>query len=81
MRNILKYLSSVCFLSQLTFTPRSAKDSLFISSVLSSGEWFRIAVTADGIYRIDYSKLKQLGLADPSNPRIFCNNSGQLIIL
>ena len=33
---------------------------------------------ADGIYRIDYSKLKQLGLENPSNPRIYGNNFGQL---
>lgn len=47
-------------------------------SVLSSGQWYRIAVLSDGIYRIDYSRLKQLGLANPSNPQIYCNNSGQL---
>jgi hypothetical protein len=48
------------------------------SSVLSSGKWFKIAVTEDGIYRIDYASLKQLGLEYPSNPRIFGNNNGQL---
>jgi len=48
------------------------------SSVLSSGKWFKIAVSEDGIYRIDYARLKQLGLEYPSNPRIFGNNSGQL---
>jgi hypothetical protein len=55
-----------------------AKDTYSSSSVLSSGEWFRIAVTSDGVYRIDYSKLKQMGLVNPSNPRLFGNNSGQL---
>ncbi len=48
------------------------------ASVLSTGQWFRIAVTDDGIYRIDFSKLKQLGLDNPSNPKIYGNNSGQL---
>lgn len=47
-------------------------------SVLSKGKWFKIAVTEDGIYRIDYSKLKQLGLTNPSNPKLFGNNRGQL---
>jgi hypothetical protein len=51
------------------------------SSVLSSGQWFRIAVMKDGIYRIDFSGLKQLGLANPSQPRIFANNFGQLSYL
>ncbi len=49
-----------------------------VSSALASGIWFRIAVPSDGIYRIDYSRLAQLGLLNPSNPQIFCNNYGQL---
>ena len=49
-----------------------------VSSVLSAGQWFKIAVKEEGIYRIDYSKLRQLGLENPSNPRIFGNNQGQL---
>jgi hypothetical protein len=49
-----------------------------VSSVLSQGKWFKIAVTEDGIYRIDYSRLKQIGLENPSNPLIYCNNAGQL---
>jgi hypothetical protein len=57
---------------------QKGKDSYSSSSVLSSGKWFRIAVTTDGIYKIDYAKLQQLALENPSNPRIFCNNSGQL---
>jgi len=48
------------------------------SSVLSKGKWFKIAVTEDGIYRIDYSLLRQRGLENPSNPLIYGNNSGQL---
>ncbi len=55
-----------------------AKDSYSSGSVLATGKWFRIAVTKDGIYRIDYSKLKQIGLDNPSNPKIFGNNKGQL---
>ena len=41
------------------------------SSVLSKGKWFKIAVTEDGIYRIDYSRLRQMGLENPSNPIIY----------
>ena len=48
------------------------------SSVLSSGLWYRISVTEDNIYRVDYSSLRALGLENPSNPRIFGNNTGQL---
>src|SRR5512135_145468 len=48
------------------------------SSVLSSGKWFKIAVTADGIYRITYETLKNLGIENPSNPKLYSNNNGQL---
>jgi len=48
------------------------------SSVLSKGTWFKIAVVRDGIYRIDFSKLKQLGISNPSKPRLYSNNWGQL---
>jgi hypothetical protein len=48
------------------------------SSVLAQGKWFKIPVTSEGVYRIDYSTLRLKGIADPSNPRIFCNNAGQL---
>ena len=42
------------------------------------GNGFKMAVTTDGVYRIDYSKLKDIGLANPSNPKIYGNNYGQL---
>jgi len=57
---------------------KGIKDNYSSSSVLASGQWFKIAVVKDGIYRIDYSKLKQIGLLNPSFPRIFANNYGQL---
>ena len=70
-----------CFAVMLFFlniTVSGITKSYSSSSVLSSGKWFKIAVTEDNIYRIDYSRLKQLGLDYPSNPRIFGNNQGQL---
>lgn len=48
------------------------------SSILSKGTWFKMAITEDGIYRIDYSRLKQLGILNPSKPRVYANNQGQL---
>ena len=57
---------------------QTGKNGYSSGSVLAEGQWFKIAVTGDGIYRIDYSKLKQLGFSNPANPRIFGNNFGQL---
>jgi hypothetical protein len=69
--------SFLIFLSSLSFSQQT-KSEFASGSVLSSGKWFKLAVKADGIYRIDFSKLKQLGLTDPANPIIFGNNFGQL---
>ncbi|MCX6254752.1 MAG: type IX secretion system sortase PorU [Bacteroidia bacterium] len=78
MNRLFQILTFYLLLLPVNLCAQKDKDSYSSSSVLSSGEWFRIAVTADGIYRIDYSKLQQLGLVNLSNPRIFGNNSGQL---
>ncbi|MFA5819384.1 MAG: type IX secretion system sortase PorU [Bacteroidales bacterium] len=78
MKRLVQILILFLLLLPVNLCGQKGKDSYSFYSVLSSGEWFRIAVTTDGIYRIDYSKLRQLGLVNPSNPRIFCNNAGQL---
>ncbi len=77
MRRIFQ-ISAFLLLLPAYLYPQSSKDSYSPGSVLAAGLWFRIAVTSDGIYRIDYSALRQLGLADPSNPKIYGNNFGQL---
>ena len=68
----------ICFLSYLNPVVNGMTDEYASSSVLYSGKWFKIAVKVDGIYRIDFASLKKLGLENPSNPRIFGNNVGQL---
>jgi len=78
MNRLIQILTFSLLLLPFCLDAQKGKDSYSSSSVLSSGDWFKIAVTKDGIYRIDYSKLRQLGLVNPSNPRIFCNNFGQL---
>ncbi len=49
---------------------------------LSKGEWFKLKVEQAGIYRIDYSFLRQLGIdpsrINPSHIRIFGNEGGML---
>ena len=78
---MVKPVQIACFavmLLSLNMTVSGITESYTSSSVLSSGKWFKIAVTEDNIYRIDFSRLKQIGLDYPSNPRIFGNNQGQL---
>jgi hypothetical protein len=52
------------------------------NSVLQSGNWYKIAVTSDGVYKLSYSFLKTLGLdvdvLNPKNIRIYGNGGGML---
>ena len=48
------------------------------SSVLKQGKWIRLAVTEPGIYRIDYSQIRDMGFTDPSAATLYGNNTGQL---
>lgn len=95
-KNKFSNQSGSTFLSLLNFMKRFLQISVLLyiiqysslqaqvtasGSVLATGKWFRIAVTEDGIYRIPYSKLKQLGLENPSYPMIYGNNAGPLSYL
>ncbi len=52
------------------------------NSVLASGNWYKIGVPANSIYKIDYNFLSSLGLnpanIDPRNIRIYGNGGGML---
>jgi hypothetical protein len=78
MSRAFQILALCLFLFNPDLKAQNPKESYVSSSVLSSGQWFRMSVTEEGIYKIDYVRLKQLGLVNPSNPKIFSNNFGQL---
>ncbi len=52
------------------------------SSVLSSGSWYKVAIPADGIYRLTYNDLEALGMdpgsIDPRRINIYGNGGGML---
>lgn len=52
------------------------------SSVLSTGDWYKIGVNSDGIYHLSYSDLSSLGInvanIDPRNIRLYGNGGGML---
>ncbi|MBL7927485.1 MAG: type IX secretion system sortase PorU [Bacteroidia bacterium] len=56
-------------------------------SVLASGKWYKIGVTNDGVYQLNYNFLKNtLGIADidklnPQNLRIYGNGGGMVPML
>ena len=54
-------------------------------SVLKSGTWFKVGVTKDGVYKIDFNYLKNLGAKpeeiDPRNLKVFGTGGEQLPFL
>ncbi|MEI7661320.1 MAG: type IX secretion system sortase PorU [Bacteroidota bacterium] len=59
-----------------------SEQSYAPNSVLASGNWYKFAVGANGIYRITYDDLKKAGVdvggIDPRNIRVFGNGGGML---
>ncbi|MFD1469716.1 type IX secretion system sortase PorU [Hymenobacter caeli] len=51
-------------------------------SVLASGDWYKLGVPANGIYKIDQAKLKEIGFnpatTDPKTLRLYGNAAGLL---
>jgi hypothetical protein len=78
MRRVFQILPVFILLFSAQLPAQYSKDSYSSTSKLSSGLWFRVAVTSDGIYRIDFTRLRQLGLQNPEEPRLFGNNYGPL---
>ena len=56
----------------------AASQDYVPSSVLGRGTWMKIAVTEPGIYRLDYSKIREMGITNPSEAVLYGNNTGQL---
>ena len=50
------------------------------TSVLSSGEWFKISIRKSGIYKLTYNDLIELGISNPENIRIY-GNGGKILPL
>lgn len=74
---------------ELSVTPSTSfKSSLrsariyAANSVLQSGDWYKIAITSDGIYKLSFSFLQSLGMdmstINPKNIRIYGNGGGML---
>ncbi|MBI4930870.1 MAG: type IX secretion system sortase PorU [Bacteroidetes bacterium] len=65
-----------------TIINSSSQKTYASNSVLANGKWYKVALSADGIYKMDYSFLKNLGLdansINPQNIRIYGNGGGQL---
>jgi len=77
---ILKLLSFDLIVKEKALEPAASVKSSEIypsSSVLADGDWFKIALEKDGIYRLSYEDLASMGMnmntTTPSNIRVFGN--------
>ena len=64
-------------------SPRLMSTASFASnSVLATGNWYKVGVTADGIYKMDYNFLVSLGMnisgKNPADIRVYGNSGGQV---
>ncbi|UII28582.1 type IX secretion system sortase PorU [Fulvivirga maritima] len=69
-------------ISGFTVFPNNYSYGQKINSVLSNGEWYKLEILHDGVYKIDYDYLNSLGIpADDIDPRklaIYGNGGGML---
>jgi hypothetical protein len=67
----------LCIILSLACLPGAAQES-----VLASGNWFKVSVEKNGVYKINYDLLKKMGVnpaeADPRKIKIFGNKGGML---
>lgn len=51
------------------------------TSLMATGKWYRIKVAENGIYKLTYGRLQELGFTDPSRVRLFGYGSGMLPVI
>jgi hypothetical protein len=60
----------------------SRSQTYAANSVLQSGKWYKIATTSNGIYKLSYTFLQDLGInmtsVSPQNLRVYGNGGGML---
>ena len=77
-----KYLRQVFVVLALAWSVALCAQWPSHQSVLAEGEWYKIGVTEDGVYGLDYATLSSWGIQpqqiDPSKIRLFGNVQGPL---
>lgn len=64
------------------FSGYAARTTLSGNSVLSTGQWYKFSIPSDGIYKLDYTFLQNIGInpdnIDPASIQLFGNPGGML---
>jgi hypothetical protein len=73
----MKFRTGLIFLTFL-FIGQSFGQDFKASSVLKSGDWYKVKLKESGIYKLSYSYLKDLGFAAPEDIRVYGQRGKQL---
>lgn len=67
---------------QFNTSPRTiGRTASLVNSVLAAGDWFRVAITTDGMYKLTGQQLLALGVSDnidPASIKIYSNGGTEL---
>jgi len=77
---LLKNFQLDLFFSKSNSLLKKGSNNWSENSILSSGNWKRIAIDKTGVYKISYSELKNLGVSNPSEIRFFGNGGKPLSV-
>jgi hypothetical protein len=68
---------SISWEEQANANRKAVVSNFKASSVLAQGKWYKIGITDDGVYKMDYSFLNSIGIdlstLDPKNIRVYGN--------
>ena len=82
IERLLSFTYSISFEQPAPSAGTRGGDNYAAHSVLSTGNWYKIAVKNDGVFKMDKSFLDALGIntavIDPRNIRIYGNGGGML---
>ncbi len=67
--------------AEISGMSRAADLAFQETSVLSTGEWYKISVQKTGIYKMTYGDLVELGITNPENVRIYGNGGKTLPLM
>lgn len=77
-----KHIILSLLLGTFLFPALAQKPGFAANSVLASGNWYKIATTQNGFYRLDYVSLKNMGInvdgIDPRTLKLYGHGAGML---
>jgi hypothetical protein len=78
MMRILSVIFSLLSFSLNIYAGENLHTLVKEQSILATGNWVRLSTDTSGIHKISYSRLNELGIAEPANVAIYSNGGFML---